>query len=144
MRRHRKHYTDEELIASLQEVARRLGHSPSAREQVRLCEAGEARSVQTYMTRFGSWAKAKQLAGLAGFARGPRGYSRTGKLAQRFRIFLRDGFRCTYCGADPAAGARLVLDHVVPYSLGGLTLDSNLKTACFECNQGKGNSVVAV
>lgn len=56
----------------------------------------------------------------------------------RFRILVRDRFRCVYCGAratDP--GVKLDVDHVKPRSRGGKTEPSNLATACWPCNNGK-------
>lgn len=53
----------------------------------------------------------------------------------RLRIYIlrRDGYRCVYCGAEPAR-CYLELDHVIPRSAGGLTHPSNLVTACRTCN----------
>jgi 5-methylcytosine-specific restriction endonuclease McrA len=36
-------------------------------------------------------------------------------------------------------GVTLHVDHIVPVSRGGLTLDDNLQTLCQECNLGKSN-----
>lgn len=57
----------------------------------------------------------------------------------RFTVWQRDGFCCTYCGAD-AVTALVVLevDHIIPVSAGGGDLLSNLTTACRPCNWGKG------
>jgi 5-methylcytosine-specific restriction endonuclease McrA len=57
-------------------------------------------------------------------------------LKLRFKILLRDGFQCTYCGAKPPQ-KRLRVDHIIPFSKGGETEENNLTTACFECNAGK-------
>lgn len=54
----------------------------------------------------------------------------------------RDGGKCALCGQGTADGTTLHLDHVVPYSLGGLTVMSNLQTLCEPCNLGKGNRSV--
>jgi 5-methylcytosine-specific restriction endonuclease McrA len=61
---------------------------------------------------------------------------------QRFRILLRDGFRCLACGASPLreSGIQLHVDHIVPWSDGGETVDSNLQTKCSRCNLGKGSA----
>lgn len=56
---------------------------------------------------------------------------------QRFEIFKRDGFVCQYCGAHPPA-AILHLDHIKAVADGGTNDDSNLVTACQDCNLGKG------
>jgi len=55
----------------------------------------------------------------------------------RFEVLKRDGFLCQYCGAHPPA-AILEIDHIIAVSAGGLDDESNLVTACFDCNRGKG------
>lgn len=64
---------------------------------------------------------------------------------QRFRILLRDGFRCKACGTSPISspGTELQVDHVIPWSKGGETIDQNLQTKCSRCNLGKGNAFEA-
>lgn len=61
---------------------------------------------------------------------------------QRFRILVRDGFRCQSCGASPlvSPGVELHVDHILPWSKGGETVDENLETKCRQCNLGKGNA----
>lgn len=54
----------------------------------------------------------------------------------RTNVFLRDRFKCQYCGADEAT---LTFDHVVPRSKGGETNWSNIVAACDPCNLLKGN-----
>ncbi len=56
----------------------------------------------------------------------------------RFNVFLRDGFRCQYCG-DAFDSEHLTFDHVTPRSLGGRTSWDNVVTACGPCNMHKGN-----
>ncbi|MBL9155068.1 MAG: HNH endonuclease [Verrucomicrobiales bacterium] len=70
--------------------------------------------------------------------RGRRG-ARAIPLGLRFRVLERDGGKCVLCGQGPAMGATLHIDHVTPFSLGGLTTLSNLQTLCDSCNLGKGN-----
>lgn len=57
---------------------------------------------------------------------------------QRFRIFVRDRFRCQYCAKkfDPQ---KLTLDHIVPRSQDGRDDPENLATSCIVCNQRKGS-----
>jgi len=56
----------------------------------------------------------------------------------RFNVFLRDRFRCQYCGgAFPTP--ELTFDHVVPRSKGGRTAWDNVVTACQCCNLRKGS-----
>lgn len=44
----------------------------------------------------------------------------------RFNVFLRDRFRCQYCGH----GEDLTFDHLIPRSKGGQTTWDNVLTAC--------------
>lgn len=60
----------------------------------------------------------------------------------RFSIFARDSFTCVYCGKQPPE-VRLVIEHVIPVCEGGTNSEMNLKTACEECNQGKGARTIA-
>ena len=61
----------------------------------------------------------------------------------RFRILARDGFRCRYCGRQGSTpGVVLHVDHVVPLAVGGTSREDNLRTACEECNLGKGTWAV--
>ena len=52
----------------------------------------------------------------------------------RFNLFLRDKFRCVYCGSNK----ELTFDHVIPRSHGGRTTWENVATACAPCNLRKG------
>ncbi|MEO1476741.1 MAG: HNH endonuclease [Pseudomonadota bacterium] len=52
----------------------------------------------------------------------------------RFNLFLRDGFKCAYCGATED----LTFDHVIPRSKGGRTSWTNIVSACSPCNLKKG------
>ena len=54
-------------------------------------------------------------------------------------IFLRDGYRCQYCGID-VLRKTATLDHVLPVSHGGKTTWENCTTACGDCNSNKGNN----
>ena len=53
----------------------------------------------------------------------------------RFNLFLRDEFRCQYCGNR----GELTFDHVVPRSSGGTTRWDNVVAACSPCNLRKGS-----
>ena len=60
----------------------------------------------------------------------------------RFQVLQRDSFRgihrCVICGRSPQKhGVVLHVDHIVPWSRGGLTVLENLQTACEDCNLGK-------
>jgi len=55
---------------------------------------------------------------------------------KRLRIFIRDGFKCVYCGIKPGI-SKLTLDHVIPSSRGGQDTPGNLVTSCKQCNNKK-------
>ena len=54
----------------------------------------------------------------------------------RFEVLRRDKYVCQYCGAC-GPNVELEVDHKIPVSKGGKTVESNLVTACIECNRGK-------
>ena len=54
----------------------------------------------------------------------------------RFNVFLRDRFRCQYCGEQYVRG-ELTFDHVVPRVDGGQTSWTNIVAACSPCNARK-------
>jgi 5-methylcytosine-specific restriction endonuclease McrA len=58
--------------------------------------------------------------------------------ARRMRIYMRDKFRCQYCGEKKSAG-ELTLDHILPRSRGGDNSPVNIVTACVLCNGRKGS-----
>ena len=51
----------------------------------------------------------------------------------RNKIFERDGWACKKCGAI----MDLCLDHIKPFSQGGITEEDNLQTLCRACNSRK-------
>ena len=51
-------------------------------------------------------------------------------------VFIRDKFRCVYCGTKDV---RLTIDHVVPVSKGGRTNFDNCVASCKPCNSNKGS-----
>lgn len=62
-------------------------------------------------------------------------------LSLRYKVLVRDNFKCVRCGRNPATnpGVELHVDHIIPFSRGGKTLLENLETKCKECNLGKGD-----
>lgn len=62
-------------------------------------------------------------------------------------IFLRSRFYCEYCGVDLLSHPRLfesiVLDHLVPRSLGGGNTVDNLRVSCAACDRIKRNAPTA-
>jgi 5-methylcytosine-specific restriction endonuclease McrA len=61
---------------------------------------------------------------------------------KRLRIYMRDKFRCQYCGEKKGAG-ELTLDHIFPRSRGGDNTPVNVVAACIGCNNRKGNRTPA-
>lgn len=66
----------------------------------------------------------------------------TGKL--REFIKSRDGYACRNCGNSIYLEPNLLLeiDHIVPVSKGGCTVEENLQTLCWKCNRAKSNKLV--
>lgn len=59
----------------------------------------------------------------------------------RMIAIKKHGAKCQCCGATPASGAVMHVDHIKPrkyYPALALALD-NLQVLCHECNHGKGN-----
>ena len=114
--------------------------------------------VATYERRFGSWRAALEAfvdwadteeidappenQNLATSKK--RKTQRQPNLRLYFRVLNRDRFICCACGASPATirGTRLQVDHIVPWSKGGETVQENLQTLCEKCNQGKSDIVI--
>jgi|SRR5690606_25072320 len=73
----------------------------------------------------------------------PKRTTRNINLKLRFKVLLRDNFKCCYCGASPSKDPNVILhvDHILPWSKGGETVIENLQTACSICNLGKNNMV---
>lgn len=70
---------------------------------------------------------------------------------RRIFVYTRDNFTCHYCGTKfPSVvpsfpqdyrkhGNHLTVDHITPKSVGGTNTRENLVTACFECNNARGD-----
>lgn len=52
----------------------------------------------------------------------------------RQRVYDRDGNMCVKCGCKD----NLTIDHITPIRNGGISVESNMQTMCFNCNQNKG------
>lgn len=59
----------------------------------------------------------------------------------RERILKRDHYTCQKCGLSLKKEPHLLLevDHIVPISKGGKTVEDNLQTLCWSCNRQKGS-----
>jgi hypothetical protein len=142
-------YADEQLFSNLVDVWSHLGHQPRHDD---LTSQTSRISVDSYKRRFGGWRKA-----LEAFVRWAneaelsppvnkttdavvRRVSRGVNDRVRFRVMLRDKFKCQYCGKSPATHTNVILhlDHREPFSQGGSSDFENLVTSCSQCNLGKG------
>ena len=140
MKKQRKDFmTIEYLLEKLEEACILKGHSVMGRE----IDAMQGFPCRSQYERCGGIQKA-----LYAIGRVPRFLKPSPKsdpitklsytpLKMRFVVFERDNFTCQYCGITRAEGARLMVDHIVPFSKGGKTIIDNLTTACFFCNLGK-------
>lgn len=57
----------------------------------------------------------------------------------RQNVLMRDNYTCQICGATVKDGAKLEIDHIIPYSKGGTTDENNLQVLCQQCNREKHN-----
>lgn len=66
-------------------------------------------------------------------------------MTARLRDYIkaRDGYACRYCSVSLSAEPHLLLevDHIVPVSKGGLSVEENLQTLCWRCNRTKSDKV---
>ena len=153
-----RRYSDEECFENLLNLWTHYGRQPHFAE---LKKSPSAVGSKAYVLRWGGW-----RAALAAFVKRinedppPSTTSitetsepvsklsdlpsvsvpRTIGLAMRYKILSRDKFRCVACGASPAKDGAIELhvDHIVPWSRGGLNIEGNLRTLCRGCNLGKG------
>lgn len=61
----------------------------------------------------------------------------------REKIKRRDGYRCQICGKYMPDSVGLQIDHIIPVSKGGKTVESNLQVLCDVCNRRKSNKIVS-
>lgn len=69
------------------------------------------------------------------------GYDRIPRTRVKFtraNIYLRDRYRCQYCGRRGRPG-ELNIDHLIPRSRGGESSWENVVVACIPCNRRKGD-----
>jgi hypothetical protein len=149
----RKYLTEEDLFENLLAVWLHLGRQPTSTDMRDKANSGSKFGRNTYANRFGSWRKALEsfvvwanedvdvLCPEPKKTRATSLQERAPSDRLRFRVMLRDNFKCQYCGVSPAThtGVVLHLDHREPFSQGGRTDFDNLITSCSKCNLGKGD-----
>ena len=59
--------------------------------------------------------------------------------ALRQKIMIRDNYTCQICGKYMPDEIGLHIDHIIPVSKGGKTIESNLQVLCSKCNGRKSN-----
>jgi 5-methylcytosine-specific restriction endonuclease McrA len=141
--------SNEMLFENLVEVWTKLGRQPKYND---LTKDVSLYSSATYEKRFDTWRKALEAfvswanegvlppvnqtvpTGVVG-----RKTPRTANWRQRAIVLMRDGAKCQLCGATPQSGAKLHIDHVIPWSKGGETVLENLRVLCEQCNIGRSN-----
>ncbi|MFH1829896.1 MAG: HNH endonuclease [Pseudomonadota bacterium] len=158
-------YSDADLFNEMERIWKALGHRPSRTEW----EASEPQiSYTTYKQRFKGWQNAclkfieskmgEHITADDNFDNNSdkkhRNHVRLGEnnkikteltrtipLRLRLKVLSRDNFRCVYCGRSPATdvGIKLHLDHIIPFSKCGKSVENNLQTLCQDCNLGKGD-----
>jgi hypothetical protein len=161
-----RRFTDTQCFESLATVWTHFGRAPRYRQ---MFEPPSTIQAKTYVERWGTWRKT--LMAFAEWAdseaelgqTGPEGDQPTAepKAASqkpraeaecreirpglRFRVFLRDRFRCVACGRSPATHLNVELhaDHRQAVANGGKTTLENLQTLCQDCNLGKGRKTVS-
>ena len=57
----------------------------------------------------------------------------------RQKIINRDNYTCQNCGKYMPDEVGLHVDHIIPVSKGGKTVESNLQVLCSKCNGSKSN-----
>lgn len=154
--------SDEDLFENIKNVWINLERQPKYKE---IRKPLSKYSAGVYENRFGTWRKALELfieymdvdnqdnneieKDLIVEIQTPQEHHKKTKQTKRdiserlrFKILLRDGFRCQSCGRSPlkSPGVELHVDHIIPWSIGGETVPENLQTKCKECNLGKGNA----
>jgi len=157
--------TEQQCLENLASVWTHYARAPQYRE---MFHPPSRIKGKTYITRWGTWRKA-----LVAFAKWAESEGETGRTTPeveqssanrkrvtqaaraeadcrevrpglRFKVFMRDRFRCIACGRSPATHLNIVLhaDHILAVTNGGKTMFDNLQTLCQDCNLGKGRAVV--
>lgn len=153
-----RRYSDEECFENILKLWVHYGRQPSYAE---LKQSPSKVGAKAYVGRWGGWKNAlkafieyssKEIKNTKKITISPeaketvkelphRGKSRSINLALRYKVLVRDNFRCVICGRSPAVdlGTKLHIDHIVAWSKGGLNELSNLRVLCSDCNLGKGD-----
>lgn len=151
-------YTDQQCFENLAATWTELGRTPEYREM----NSPPSRVGAKACMRWGTWRKA--LKAFVDWANTSEAESITPSLREtdpvaavrarptvenrheiplrlKWRVHVRDRFRCVACGKNPPQhGVTLHADHIKAWADGGKTNLENLQTLCEPCNLGKGRS----
>jgi hypothetical protein len=161
-----KRYTDEECFENIAALWTHFGRQP------RYAEVTQPPSVvgpKAYLGRWGNWRKALKAfvdwanteepsredqmpvssdasPTLASDSSVPQGDRHEIPLRLRWKVLVRDRFRCRGCGCSPAndLNVELQVDHIEPWADCRRTVIENLQTLCRQCNLGKGRSFAKI
>jgi hypothetical protein len=154
-----KRFTDEDCFENLGNIWTHLGRTP---EFLDMKKPPSVIGPKTYTRRWGTWRKSvnafvewanseggmQERAAAVPGSRLPQPRStdngRVVRPGLRFKVFMRDRFRCVACGRSPATHLNVELhaDHMVSVYDGGKTIFENLQTLCRDCNLGKGRTSI--
>jgi len=140
-------YSELELYNNYINVCEKLGKQASSKDMRNaISEIAES----TYSNRFGSWNNflIKFIDYLDNGELSVEIKTRKKRnihsipLSLRYKILVRDNFSCKRCGQSPAKNKDIILqiDHIIPFSKGGETVEENLEVKCSDCNYGKSNN----
>lgn len=59
----------------------------------------------------------------------------------RRKIMIRDRYTCQICGKHMPDEVGLHIDHIIPVSKGGKSVESNLRVLCSKCNGRKSDKM---
>jgi hypothetical protein len=152
-----KRFTDEDCFENLGNVWTHLGRIP---EYLDMKKPPSVVGPKTYTSRWGTWRKSVnafvEWTNSEGGTLPDRDSAPTAQAGStqtksaendrvvrpglRFKVFIRDRFRCVACGRSPATHLTVELhaDHMLSVYDGGKTTFENLQTLCRDCNLGKG------
>ena len=157
---HAKRYSDEDCFENLAAVWTHYGRVP---QYLEMNQPPSVVGPKAYVVRWGTWRKAlKAFVDWANSEGKPTTESyiapaepsnpvprtvrkeeecREVRPGLRFKVFMRDHFRCVACGRSPATHLNIELhaDHILAVANGGKTILENLQTLCQDCNLGGPN-----
>ena len=159
-------HTEQASLENIAEVWTHYGRPPAYQE---MFQPPSKIQGKTYVYRWGTWRKAlkafvdwanaeeppqrseTEASSVQQVQQSPAKTNRTEadyrdiRPGLRFKVFMRDHFRCVACGRSPAIDLNVELhaDHVLAVANGGKTAMENLQTLCQGCNLGKGRTMLS-